>query len=168
MTATKFNLGDRVRDTLTGIEGVVVGYYFHLSGCQYIEALPDTEVGATKAPDVNYGPEERYELVAEEVVTIKVPEIGSCHVKLGDEVKDSLSGYKGHATIIQIPLHGVGRICIDPGVGKDGKMLDGFFFDEQRVEVIKPKAPPVAEAMPEERKKRGCAPSRVPSHVLGR
>jgi hypothetical protein len=169
VTATKFNLGDRVRDRLTRIEGVIIGYYFHLSGCQYVETVPDAKPDDTKSPDTNYGPEERYELVeAGDPETVKVPDISTCHVKLGDEVKDNLSGFKGHAIMLQIPLFGVGRVGVEPSLDKDGKLPDAIFFDEQRIEVIKPKAPPVAEAMPEERKKRGCAPSRVPARVLGR
>lgn len=169
-TATKFNLGDTVKDRITGITGVITGYYFHLSGCQYIETTPPVEEGATKLPDTNYGPEERYELVDKAIVgeNGKVPDISDCHVKLGDEVKDSMSGLKGHATMLTIPLFGVGRVAIEPPLGKDGKLPDATFFDEQRVEVIKPKAPPVAEAMPETRKTRGCNPARVPNNILGR
>lgn len=167
MTA-KFNLGARLKDRITGIEGVATNYYFHLSGCQYIEIEPDAKDGARSAEI--YLPEERYEQAASgsTFADTKVPEIDTCHVKLGDEVKDSLTGFKGHAMMIQIPLFGVGRVAIEPSLDKEGKRQDATFFDEQLVEVIKKKAPPVAKAMPEERKTRGCASSKVPAHILGR
>ena len=165
--AVKFNLGVRLKDKITGISGVAVGYYFHLNGCQYIEIEPDAKEGARV--ETVYLPEERFVLSAkladdlnadiDNITDIKVPDITTCHVKLGDLCKDTLSGYTGHAILIQIPLYGVGRVAIEPKLDKEGKYTDATFFDEQRVEVIEVKAPPVAEAMPEERKKSGAAPS---------
>lgn len=161
---TNFHLGNRVRDKITKIEGTIINYFFHLTGCQYVEIEPDAE--GNKRTDAIYLPEERCEFVAS-TTELKVPEIDTCHVKLGDKVKDNLTGFTGHATMIQIPLYGVGRISIDPGVKKKDptEMAEGYFFDEQRVEVLENKAPPVAEAMPEKRKSRGCAPARVPAHM---
>lgn len=164
---TMFKLGQRVRDKLTKIEGTIINYYFHLSGCQYVEIEPDAD--GTKRSEVIYLPEERFELTKDKpLVELKEAEIDTCHVKLGDEVKDTLTGFKGHAMMIQIPLFGVGRVAIEPSLDKDGKRQDATFFDEQLVEVIEKKAPPVAKDMPEARKTRGCAPSKVPAHILGR
>ena len=161
---TLFKLGARLRDKLTGIEGTAINYYFHLSGCQYVEIEPDPE--GNKRSEAIYLPEERCEFVSEGG-DLKQPEIETCHVKLGDKVKDNLTGFTGHATMIQIPLYGVGRVSIDPGLKKKEptEMAEGYFFDEQRVEVIETKAPPVAKEMPEKRKTRGCAPARVPAHM---
>jgi hypothetical protein len=164
---TKFNNGDGVRDLITGIEGIIIATYFHLSGCQYLMVEPPPVDG--KRSEELYLPEERFTFVlAGDPDMISVPDISNCHVKLGDEVKDSLTGLTGHAIIIQIPLHGVGRIAIEPTTIIDGKMADAVFFDEQRVEVIKAKPAPVAKAMPAERKTRGAAPSAVSAKVMRR
>ncbi len=160
---TKFNLGDKVKDTITGLQGTITSYTFHLSGCHYCEIELPPENGDIKTL---YYPEERYELV-EASENGRAPDISECHVQLGNEVKDVLTGYKGHATLILAPLYGYLRIAIDPGIGKDGKLIDALFFDECRVEVIKAKPAPVVEQMPEKRKTRGANPTSA-ARYLGR
>lgn len=164
--SAKFKLGARVRDKLSGIEGTIIAYVFHLSGCQHVEIEPDPVDG--KRSDIVYLPEERFDLIDEGYSDAREADISDCHVKLGNEAKDTLTGFKGYVTMILVPLHGVARIAIEPTTIKDGKMADAIFFDEQRVEVIKPKEPPVAPDMPEARKQRGCAPSRVSAKMAGR
>ncbi|USM11488.1 hypothetical protein vBCbaSRXM_43 [Citromicrobium phage vB_CbaS-RXM] len=171
MTAKpKFNLGDRLRDMLTGIEGTATFYYFHLNGCQIVEFEPDPVDG--KRSETEMLSEDRLELVtaAPAKGARKVPDIATCHIKLGDKVQDSLTRFTGHATIIAIPLFGVGRVAIEPTtITKEGKLADPLFFDEHRVEVVEKKAPPVAPQMTEERKKtRGCAPAPVSARVARR
>lgn len=157
--AVKINLGERVKDKVSGVFGIVINYFFHLNGCQYVEFEPDAKDGV-RVESV-YMAEDRVEHFPgfNSSITPITPDISNCHVKLGDKVKDTVSGFTGHAVIIQIPLFGAGRVAIEPPMEKDGKLGETQFFDEQRIEVIEVKAPPVAEAMPEERKKRGCAPS---------
>lgn len=162
---TKFNLGDRIRDTITKIEGVAVSYCFHLNGCQHVEIEPDPIDG--KPADAVYLSEERFELVIA-AANPKTASIADCHIKLGNEVQDTLSGFKGHATIIMIPLFGVGRIAIEPKLDKDGKLPDSVFFDEQRVKVITAKAPPVVAEMPPARNTRGAAPAKASAKMMGR
>lgn len=162
---TKFNLGDRVEDTLTGIEGVIITYYFHLNGCQYIEVEPDAKDNARAEP--LYMSEDRFQ-ISKRAAKFKVPEIATSHVKLGNKAKDMLTGLSGHAVIIQVPLFGAARVAIEPTEIKNGKLPDAIFFDEQRVEVIEPTPVPEAAAMPEARKAPGCAPARVSSTIMGR
>lgn len=57
-------------------------------------------------------------------------------VKLGDKVKDVITGFEGIATGWLQYIHGCKRLLIAPPVDKDGKLLDGQWFDEQRVELI--------------------------------
>jgi hypothetical protein len=166
MTKTAFHLGDRLRDTISGVEGTAISYYFHLNGCQYIECEVDPKDGV-RSTDNLYLPEERYELVRGNA-TKKTPNIAGSHVKLGYKVRDMLTGFDGHAIIFQVPLFGVARIAVEPTTVKDGGIADAIFFDEQRVEVTEAKEAPVAKDMPEERKERGCAPARVPANIMGR
>lgn len=60
-------------------------------------------------------------------------------VNLGDEVKDTVSGFRGIAVASHDYLQGCTRICIQPKVGKDGKLPDIRTFDEPALEVIKAK-----------------------------
>lgn len=61
-----------------------------------------------------------------------------CHVKLGDEVKDTITGLKGIAIGITVWLNGCVRIVIQPPEVKDGKPVDTYCCDVEQVEVTKP------------------------------
>lgn len=59
-------------------------------------------------------------------------------VTLGDEAKDSISGFKGVVVAITEWLYGCRRIVIQPQIlDKEGKPFDGQSFDELQVEVTK-------------------------------
>lgn len=57
-------------------------------------------------------------------------------IKLGNQVRDIYTGFTGIATARTDWLFGCSRICIEPQELKDGKPIEGQWFDEQRVEVI--------------------------------
>ena len=57
-------------------------------------------------------------------------------IQLGDEVKDIVSGFTGIATAKTEFLNGCVRVSIDPPVDKEGKHVDGRWFDQEQVEVI--------------------------------
>jgi len=59
------------------------------------------------------------------------------NIKLGDEVIDIASGFKGVAIGRTQWLYGCGRITIQPKVGKDGKLPDDKTFDELGIKIIK-------------------------------
>lgn len=59
-------------------------------------------------------------------------------IKLGDKVKDSITGYTGIATARTEWLFGCVRWCVQPQtVNKEGKVDDGLMFDEPQLKVIK-------------------------------
>jgi hypothetical protein len=61
-------------------------------------------------------------------------------VNLGDEVKDTVSGFKGIVIGKTEFLNGCSRVGIQPKVGKDGKLPENHWFDEPQIEVIKAKS----------------------------
>lgn len=61
-------------------------------------------------------------------------------VELGDEVKDSVSGFRGIAVGRMTYLQGCARISVQPKVGKDGKLPESGNFDEPQLIVLKHKA----------------------------
>jgi hypothetical protein len=65
-------------------------------------------------------------------------------ITLGSKVRDTLTGFTGTATGRTEWLYGCTRICIEPNEMKDGKPIEGVWFDEQRIEVIKPDTPKVS------------------------
>lgn len=66
-------------------------------------------------------------------------------VKLGNKVKDNITGFTGIATGRTEWLYGCARICIEPQELKDGKPIDSCWFDEQRVVVLTDDAPVVSK-----------------------
>lgn len=62
-------------------------------------------------------------------------------VKLGNKVRDSITGFEGIATGRCEYLYGCTQIVITPDkLSPDGKRLDGEWFDEQRVETLEARA----------------------------
>lgn len=57
-------------------------------------------------------------------------------VKLGDEVKDTVSGFQGVAVARHMYLNGCHRISVQPPVDKDGKLPDTQSFDEPQLVVV--------------------------------
>ena len=60
-------------------------------------------------------------------------------VELGDEVKDTVSGFAGIAVARHTYLQGCARISVQPPVNKDGTLPEERSFDEPQLEVKKPK-----------------------------
>lgn len=66
-------------------------------------------------------------------------------IKLGDRVKDSITGFKGIAIARSEWLNGCQRIEIQPEILKDGKVVEADWFDIRQVVLIKAKAFPKQE-----------------------
>lgn len=65
-------------------------------------------------------------------------------VKLGNKVKDNITGFFGIAVARSEWLHGCNRIAIEPQELKDGMPIEAQWFDEQRVEILVDKEPEVS------------------------
>ena len=57
-------------------------------------------------------------------------------VKLGQEVKDRITGFQGIAVGRTVFLQGCARILVQPPLDRDGKMIEAVSFDEPELEVI--------------------------------
>lgn len=66
--------GDRVRDRLSGLEGVVTSITEFLYWCRRVGVQTDLEAGATKAPDTFVVDEPQLELIAERAFVPELPE----------------------------------------------------------------------------------------------
>jgi len=62
-------------------------------------------------------------------------------LKLGDDVKDRISGFSGVVVAITDWLNGCRRITIAPKELDSGKLLGSETFDAEQVELIKSNAP---------------------------
>ena len=57
-------------------------------------------------------------------------------IKLGNKVRDKVTGYEGIATARVEYLNGCVQYCVKPKVGSDGKMPDPEYIDIQQLEVL--------------------------------
>ncbi len=66
-------------------------------------------------------------------------------IKLGQVVRDKISGCEGTAIARTEWMNGCVRICIQSEGSKDGVPFENFVVDEPQLEVVKAKAAPKAE-----------------------
>ena len=57
-------------------------------------------------------------------------------IKLGQEARDKITGFRGIVTGKAYYMYGCTRYCMVPKVSKDGKTGESEWFDEGRIEII--------------------------------
>jgi len=57
-------------------------------------------------------------------------------IALGSKVKSNISGFQGMVTSRAEHLNGCNRYWVSPPVDKDGKLPDGYWFDEGELDVV--------------------------------
>lgn len=57
-------------------------------------------------------------------------------VQFGTKAKDIITGFTGIVTGRTHYISGCSQLLLVPGLDKDGKLQEGAWFDEQRVEAI--------------------------------
>ena len=56
--------------------------------------------------------------------------------KFGKKARDKVTGLVGIITGKIVWMYGCNQYCVVPPVDKDGKVVDGSWFDEGRIEII--------------------------------
>jgi len=133
----KINLGDQVKDNITGLKGIAVGKLDWIWN--------ETSIGVqTKVnekgeiSDIEWIDETRLTVMKKNVVVGQDP-IPSI-VELGDEVQDRVTGYKGIATGRTLWLYGCNRVAVQQKVKKgETKIEKAQLFDEEALVLIKKK-----------------------------
>lgn len=166
-----FRLGDRVRDKISGLEGIAMSRFFHVTGCDRF--MVETPAMDGKAGENIHVDGARLELVESFPERHLADETASeLHVKLGDRCRSRISQLTGVATIIHVPLFGATQVCLDPQWDpKTKKMPEAFFADAPFVEVLEPYTPlPAGTPAPEpsEKLKSQRGSSRMPNSFRSR
>jgi hypothetical protein len=121
-------LGRIATDTVNGLKGVVIAKAEFLYSPMRIEVMP-TKLDKGKSMKGVWLDEARTKIGAVKI-KVKSP---TPTVKLGEEVVDSLTGFKGVATGRYTFLNGCMQIEVSPKELKDGKPIEPSAFDEQRL-----------------------------------
>lgn len=130
--------GDEVVCEVTGFQGIVTGHSLFLQGVDRYTVTPPL--------DKDGKPRDAYEI---DVTNLKVvtkrkvqphPQVKVNDLNLGDEVEDTVTGFKGIITCESLALNGCTRVLVQPKVDEKGKLRDGKGFDIGRLKAIKKEA----------------------------
>jgi len=139
------NMGDEVRDVVTGFQGIAVSITRSLHGCRRIGVQPPVDKDG-KVPDGYSMDEPTCEIVTPGKVKVPTFHAEEITVGLGDEVIDPVTQFTGIVTDQTEFLNGCVRMGVAPTVNdKDGKFRDGQGFAGPRLKLKEAKKVPVQE-----------------------
>ena len=132
-------LGQKAKDKVTGLEGILTERTQCLYGCdQYcIKPVIDKENNVLEGTFIDEG---RVEitgtgLLNPEELKVSTPETKNIEY-LGKEAQDLVTGFKGIITSKWQSLFGTDESLIKPKVDKDGKSQKSFWIKDGRIEII--------------------------------
>ena len=129
-------LGSKVKEIITGFEGVVQSWTRHITGCDTYEVQPRVKDG--KLPSSAWFDEMRVIGVQDEVrdlLPAKSQVADGTEIELGREVVSQMTGFKGIVTGINLNISGRLIYAVMPKVDKDGKQQDPEWFGHHDLKV---------------------------------
>jgi heat shock protein HspQ len=131
---SRIQIGDRVRDKITKLEGIVVAVGFYATGSA--EARIQQE-GLKDSQPIEPIHIEFPQLDVIEKQVLATPEFKELEFAFGDKVKDTVSGFTGTVHLIFYWLHGCVRyFCLRGGLLDDGQYQVGESFDGMYLELV--------------------------------
>lgn len=124
-------LGNKVRDKVTGLVGVAENRATYMFGCDryWLQPLAAEDGSIPKGMMVDAPQLQDLEVQVME----PMPEAEQI-IEMGQEVTDKIIGVKGVAIGRSVYLNGCSRICVQPK-SKDGRTVpDNFWVDEKQLE----------------------------------
>ena len=129
-------LGDHVKDMVTGFEGIVVVRTILGGSEDRFEVKPPAKDGEMK--DGKGFDRSQLEVIEKQKIKFDETKIKDFGVKIGDEVEDTPSGFKGIAVAQHIFLNGCMHISIQPPFKKKEQELpDNHSFESYRIKILK-------------------------------
>lgn len=122
---TDVQLGDEVKDTISGFIGVVTTIGYHVSGCVRIGVRP-------KNPDNGRGDEEFFyedQLVKRRSAEDEFDPVTETDFVIGERVQDSINGFEGVVTVINFSLMNTPRILIESTDEDESTWVDDVRVD---------------------------------------
>lgn len=134
----EIKLGTKVKDAITGFEGVAVCRAEWLGGNIRI-GVASTKLGGSKEEGEWIRKQEwldEVQLASDGVVVIEAIEPVKHDFKHGQRVRDKYTGYEGIIVAIDVWLNGCVRMEIQGVLDKDGKVPDAVSLELTRAEII--------------------------------
>jgi len=134
LRSTEVALGDRVKDKISGFEGIVTSVTDYVAGCRRIGVSPET---TDKGNHIDTEIFDEPMLAVTKKNIHKPTSAFKTDFKLGDKVKDSISGFEGICSSITKYLHADVWIGITPATLKDGRPISPISFPAGTVNKVK-------------------------------
>lgn len=134
---SNIELGDKVKDVVTGIEGIVVVVHDYLYGVSRIGIQPEGSCEGKPHETINA------DIFQAEVIKKKAVDRKGTTAKkvinLGSEAKCSITGFSGVCTGRAEWLYACTKVLIQPRriLEKTGLPVDSQWFDEGQIELVK-------------------------------
>jgi len=126
----EFNLGDIVRDVITGFEGKIFFKSNHLFGGEKYAILPMKLVDGKMENSILFN-HDRLKICLDIWVSPKHD------IKLGDKVEDTITNFKGTVTKISNYYKGDDVISVASEYSDNNTWIDNYSFDPNRLKIIK-------------------------------
>lgn len=135
----KIQFGDRVRDSLSGHEGIVVSLSFWRNGCHFVGVMAPGKAGE----------EEKHRdcpmarIVVEEEKAHAIDDFApQDSIVIGAKCKDNLTGIKGVVECLHYTAYNGLRVALQPtALSKEGARQDLVWLDEGDVVILEDPAP---------------------------
>jgi hypothetical protein len=137
MLGTDIELGDYVRDQVSGMSGIVFTMGAHVSGCTRVGVRP-TDVGESRRGDQEFfyaGALEHVDPEEDEPdpsARITADPKTDCAFELGQRVEDVLTGYEGQVSVINYKLFNTPQLL----VVSLGEEITTEWVDDVRLEAV--------------------------------
>lgn len=138
---SRINIGDLVKDAITGVQGVCTAYGTCLNNCDRVSIQRLAEEGEKHNDVINdaYWFDEPQVVVLEKDYLNKdlIKEAESNQIGLGDDVKHTFTEFNGYVTQIATWISGCVRVAVQSKQLKDGQLIDGVWFSNKELDIIK-------------------------------
>jgi len=135
----KVKLGDKVVNSIDGLEGIALSRTEYLNGCVQIEIIKEVD-------DEGNLPEETYHIDDVQLTVIAkgddfdgiIVDKSENKIRLGDEVQDRITKFRGIAVARTYHISGLRDIEIEPKVDKKGIPRENVHISELLLERVGP------------------------------
>lgn len=124
-------VGQKVKDLVTGIEGVAITRATFISGAPRIGIMPGLDKDGDPRDSLEF--DETQLVILDKRPLVDIPEPEPLH-DFGQEGTDKVTGFKGVIIGRAVFMNGCARVAVQPKVDKDGKTRKLEWFDETMVE----------------------------------
>ena len=134
-TAQALKLGSLVKDSITGFTGIAIARTEFAYGCVHIRIQATGMTEAGEPVGAHSFDDQRIEVLAPP--SQEWPEPKKSKIKLGDVVRDLLTGAVGIATSQTVRIDGATKLIVEqPGLTKDGEPRPPFYGSIECLQVV--------------------------------